>query len=61
MAIKSALQQFAIGLSAIISGQIIYINESGYYENYPIVGYIAVVTGLATIFLIRRLKVAKGN
>ena len=61
MAIKSALQQFAIGLSAIISGQIIYINESGYYENYPIVGYIAVVTGLATIFLIRRLKVAKVN
>ena len=61
MAIKSALQQFAIGLSAIISGQIIFINQSGQYENYPIVGYIAVVTGLISIFLIRRLKVAKGN
>jgi len=61
MAIKSALQQFAIGLSAIISGQIIFINQSGQYENYPIVGYIAVVTGLISIILIRRLKVAKGN
>ncbi len=61
MAIKSALQQFAIGLSAIISGQIIYINQAGQYENYPIVGYIAVCTGLVTIFLIRRLRVATGN
>jgi len=61
MAIKSALQQFAIGLSAIISGQIIFINQSGQYENYPIVGYIAVITGLISIFLIRRLKVVKGN
>lgn len=61
MAIKSALQQFAIGLSAIISGQIVYINQSAQYENYPIVGYIAVAFGLASIVLVRKLNVAKGN
>jgi len=60
MSIKSALQQLAIALSAFISGAIITI-EDGQYVNYPIVGILAVVITLSSIFFVRKLKVAKGN
>lgn len=62
MSFKSALQQLAVALSALISGQIIFINkETDLYENYNIVGYLAIVLGIATLFLVKRIKVAKGN
>ncbi len=61
MSLKSSLQQFAIGISALISGQIIFINDANQYENYPIIGGIAIVLGLIAIVYIRVLKVAKGN
>ncbi len=62
MSFKSALQQLAVALSALISGQIIFINkETDLYENYNIVGYLAIILGVVTLFLVRRIKVAKGN
>ena len=61
MAIKSALQQLAIGLSALISGHIVFINLDDQYENYNLVGYLAVGLGLSTIYFIRKLRVSKGN
>ena len=60
MSIKSALQQFAIFLSAIISGAIVTIEE-GQYQNYMWVGLLSVSFGIISIFLVKRLKVAKGN
>ena len=60
MSIKSALQQLAIALSAFISGAIITIEE-GQYVNYPIVGILAVVITLSSIYFVRKLRVAKGN
>jgi predicted MFS family arabinose efflux permease len=62
MSVKSALQQFAIGISAIISGQIVTINNStGLYENYQYVGYISIILGISVIFMLRKIKVADGN
>lgn len=61
MSLKSSFQQMAIALSGLISGAIIFIDDNNLYQNYNLVGYIAIVFGLATIFIIRRIKVAKGN
>ena len=62
MSMKSALQQFAVGLSAVISGYIIHINpETDLYENYPYTAYISIVFGLLAVYLVRKLKVVKGN
>ncbi len=60
MSIKSALQQFAIFLSAIMSGALVTI-EDGEYQNYWYVGLLSVGFGIISIFLVKRLKVAKGN
>lgn len=62
MSMKSALQQFAIGLSALISGSIVVINpETDLYEHYPITAYISIVVGVMAIFILRKLRVVKGN
>jgi len=61
MSIKSALQQLAIGLSALISGSIVYIGTDDLYHNYAYVGYISIIIGLFTILLLKRIKVAEGN
>lgn len=61
MSLKSATQQLAIGLSAWLSGKIVAIGQDGYYENYQYVGYISIIFGLLTIYLISRIKVAHGN
>lgn len=61
MSVKSALQQLAIGLSALISGSIVYIGADDLYHNYEYVGYISIVIALFTIILLKRLKVAEGN
>lgn len=61
MSLKSSLQQFAIALAGIASGQIIYINDKGLYENYHVVGILSVVLGIISIFFVRKIKVAQGN
>lgn len=61
MSFKSALQQLAVTFAALISGQIVFINEDDLYQNYNYVGYIAVFLGLISIYLVSRIKVAKGN
>ncbi len=62
MSFKSALQQFAVTLAALIGGQVIYINkETDLYVNYNYVGYLAIAFGLLSIYLVNKIKVAKGN
>jgi predicted MFS family arabinose efflux permease len=61
MSIKSALQQLAIGLSSLIAGQVIFIGEDGVFHNYPWVGFISIFFGICAIFLVKRIRVAKGN
>lgn len=61
MSIKSSLQQLAIATAAFASGSIMYIGEDGLYHNYAYVGYVSVILGLASIWLVNKLRVAKGN
>lgn len=61
MSLKSALQQFAIGATAIISGLIVTLGEDGKYQNYDIVGYLAIFFCIITIYLVSKIRVAKGN
>jgi predicted MFS family arabinose efflux permease len=61
MSMKSALQQLSIGLSSLISGAIVYIDQDGYYQNYPVLAYISIFFCLISIYLMTRLRVAEGN
>jgi len=61
MSMKSALQQLAIAIASLISGLIIFINPEGKFENYPILGILALAILSTTIYLIRKLNVAKDN
>jgi len=61
MSIKSALQQLAIGLSALISGSIVYIGADNLYHSYAYVGYISIVLAVVAIFLVKKIRVADGN
>jgi len=61
MSIKSALQQLAIGLSAILAGAIIDTDSSGNFLHYEYVGYLSIVAGVLAIWLVSRIKVAEGN
>ena len=61
MSLKSSLQQLAIALASLGAGQIIFINEEGIFENYNFVAYLSIFFCIVTIFLIKRLRVAKGN
>lgn len=56
MSIRSAIQQLGSGVAGIIAGMIITENPDGSFENYPIVGYVAVFTSLLSLYLIRRIE-----
>lgn len=60
MSIKSALQQLAIALAALISGQIVFL-EDGKYHQYLYVGLLSIALGILSIFFVRRIRVAEGN
>ena len=51
MSINSSVQQFGSGISAYIAGQIIFKTPSGQLENYPIVGYLAIIASIVAIYL----------
>lgn len=61
MSMKSALQQLAIGIASLISGVVVYINEEGTYSRYELLAYISIFFCIICIYLITRLRVAKGN
>jgi predicted MFS family arabinose efflux permease len=61
MALNSSLQQLAIALVGIISGSIVALDSRGQYIHYQYVGYIAIILGLITLFIMPRLKIAKDN
>lgn len=61
MSMKSALQQLAIAMASIISGLVVYINKEGTYSRYEILAYLSIFFCLICIYLITKLKVARGN
>ncbi len=61
MSLKSALQQLAIAATAFISGTIVTIGDDGKYQNYNYTGYLAIFFCIITIYLVSKIRVAKGN
>ena len=58
MGINSAVQSIGSSVATLIAGFIITINSDGLLEHYNIVGYIACVAILATLWLVGHIKVA---
>ena len=61
MSVKSALQQLAVGLSSLIAGFIVVLQDDGTFSNYAYVGMVSIVICMFCFYLIRRIKVAAGN
>jgi len=56
MAINSSVQLFAQAIATNIGGFIIYKTPSGYLENYPYVGYFAMIMIFISIFIAKTVK-----
>lgn len=56
MALNSALQQFTLGIVTFIGGTIITNNVNGELEHYNVVGYIAIIATIVSIFLAKKIK-----
>jgi predicted MFS family arabinose efflux permease len=61
MSVKSALQQLAIAMASIISGMVVQINADNQFSGYHWVGYLSIVIGILSIYLLKQIKVAQGN
>ena len=51
MAISSAVQMISGGIAALVAGMIVHQTDSGYMENYPILGYVVAGATLITIIM----------
>lgn len=51
MSINSAVQMVSGGIAAMIAGMIVHQTESGYLENYPILGYVVAGATMFTIIM----------
>ena len=58
MSLISSVQMLASGLATLVAGLIITRSAAGQMEHYNIVGYLAVASGFAAIWMMQRLKVA---
>ncbi|WCL49219.1 MFS transporter [Leptospira sp. GIMC2001] len=58
MSITSSVQQLASGLASFLAGTIIYEVGNHTLVNYNIVGYIAVIASMISVFLVWKLKTA---
>lgn len=62
MSILSSMQQLSAGVASYIAGMIIIKDDTtGIMHNYDIVGYLSIGATLLTIFLVKRIKSAKGE
>jgi predicted MFS family arabinose efflux permease len=58
MSINSAVQQFAAGVAAYVSGHLLGQTADGQLTRFPLIGGISVVCALTCIFLARFLNSA---
>lgn len=61
MSLVSSTQQFSSALAALLAGFIIVKSPEGHLLNYPIVGYIALVSSALAIYLIKKIKPIEGD
>lgn len=60
MSINSSVMQLSSGLASFIAGLIMVKTASGAFENYPIVGYIAIFFSLMCVLLVGNIKSTEG-
>jgi multidrug resistance protein len=58
MSLISSVQMLSSGLASLVAGLIITRSPTGQLEHYNIIGYLAVASGFATIWIMQRLQVA---
>lgn len=56
MSIRSAVQQLAGSIAVIVSSQVVYQTDDMQYQNFHIVGYIAIATGIASYMVLRKIE-----
>ena len=61
MSINSSVQQFASGVAAYVSGQVLTQNPSGELVHFPALGVASIVCALTCIYLARFLKMPLEN
>jgi predicted MFS family arabinose efflux permease len=61
MSINSSVQQFACGVAAYVSGQILGQRPSGELTRFPLIGCLSVICALSCVYLARFLKVTEPN
>ncbi|MBY0427061.1 MAG: MFS transporter [Cytophagales bacterium] len=61
MSINSSVMQLSSGLASFVSGLIIVKTSSGVYQNYEIVGYIAIFFSILCVVLVGNIKSAEGK
>jgi MFS transporter, DHA1 family, inner membrane transport protein len=57
MAFNASVQQLGSGVAAFLAGAIVVKNQSGLYENFNYVGYVAIAINIFSIFVISRIKI----
>src|SRR5581483_7235090 len=61
MSMNSAVQQFSMGLSSLLSGMILGQSATGEMTHFPINGALAIFCAYGCIYLARFLKVEEGK
>lgn len=56
MSANTAIQQIGAGTASFLAGSIVMKNASGTYDNYELVGYLAIAASLVAILVATRLK-----
>lgn len=56
MSANAAIQQIGAGLASYLAGAIVVKNTAGTYDNYELVGYMAIAASLVAILVASRLK-----
>lgn len=57
MSINSAIQQLGAGIASYVAGIIVVKTASGAYQDYDMVGYLAITASVIAILVARKLKV----
>jgi predicted MFS family arabinose efflux permease len=60
LSVNSSLQQMALGVAALIGGELTATAPDGSVIGYPRVGYLAAIAALATVALAARLRPVEG-
>jgi MFS transporter, DHA1 family, inner membrane transport protein len=61
MSLSSSFQQIGAGIASLVAGVVVYISADGTLHNYPIVGYLAIITTLIAIFISFKLTTMEGK